>query len=495
MRENLLEIENLNKTFPGVHALKDISFSVANNEIMGLIGENGAGKSTLMKVIGGLYPADNGMIKFGDEVLTKFDAEKVIELGIAFVHQELNLNEELTVYENIFMGRYPVNKYRIVDDKQMILKAQEIMKQLENDIDVTVKVKYLPTAKKQILEIARAISLDAKLIIFDEPTTSLTKSDVEILFKTMNKLKSEGVTMIYISHRLEELFQICDRVSVLRDGKFISCNDINDITEQSLIKDMVGRELDTLYPKVNVEKSDKGLVVENLCNKYEGIENISFKACRGEIVGFTGLVGSGRTDIMRLIFGADKKTSGNLYLDGKLLNINNTFDALKSKFALITEDRRNQGLLTSLDIENNINISSLYTMVANNKKLNDTANNYRKVLNIKANDNNVKVTNLSGGNQQKVIVARWLNTDAEVYIFDEPTKGIDVGAKTEVYNLINKLIENNKIVIVISSEMQEILGISHRIYVMCEKKITGELITSDTNQEEIMKLAMKKGTI
>lgn len=490
--ETVLELQGITKEFPGVKALDNVTFKLKHGEVMGLIGENGAGKSTLMKILGGVYTPTKGNIKIFDKNYEKITPQSAVELGIGFVHQELNLCDALSIAENVFMGRLPNKGFGIVDRKQMISETTRLLHELDLDLDPETKVGSLSTGKKQMVEIIKALSMDARIIILDEPTTSLTIEDVENLFTIVKNLKAKGVSIIFVSHRLVELFEICDRITVLRDGMFVDCVSSTSISETELITMMVGRSLDNLFPREEfiIDESIE-FKVENYSDTFGKVKNASFKANAGEIIGFAGLVGSGRTELMRLIFGADKRKSGTMKYNNKELVINSTFDAVSQGMALVTEDRRNQGLVTGLSIEENINLPKLDKKILKQRELSAIAINYQKILSIKTKDIFTKANNLSGGNQQKVVIAKWLNCDSKIYIFDEPTKGIDVGAKREIYLLMNKLVKSGKIVIMISSDMQEIIGISDRVYVMCEGEITGEVKTLKTNQEEIMKLATK----
>ncbi len=487
-----LQLLNITKTFPGVKALDNVQLKVETGTVMGLIGENGAGKSTLMKVLGGVHAPDSGSILVYDQEFEHITPSLALKLGIGFVHQELNVCEDISVLENIYMGRILKNKYGVVDNKTMLAETMMMFDELGIDIDPNMKIKNLTTASKQMVEIVKSLSFNAKIIIFDEPTTSLTLEDVDNLFKIIKKLKKKNVSIIYISHRLNELFEICDNVTVLRDGQYIDCISINELNQEILIQKMVGRSLDDLFPKETFNLGQKRLIVDKVSDTSGFLKDLSFYACSGEIVGFAGLVGSGRTETMRLLFGADNMSSGKVMLDEKVITCSSPSRSIDDGIALITEDRRNQGLVTSLSIEENINLTNLPKFKINKRSLNATAINYVKILDIKARDIFVKVKNLSGGNQQKVVIAKWLNTDSEVYIFDEPTKGIDVLAKTEIYLLMNKLVESGKVVIMISSEMAEVLGMSDRIYVMREGRITGEFDRKDATQEKIMYYATKE---
>ena len=395
------------------------------------------------------------------------------------------------------MGRLPYKNpiLGIVDYKKLYNDSNDILKELGVNIKATDIVSQLPTAKKQMIEIAKAISQNAKIIIFDEPTTSLANNDVETLFRVINKLKNNDVSIIYISHRLKEIFEICDRATIMRDGTYIGSCDVKDVDQKDLIRMMVGRELNDLFPKVTVTPGDVVLECKNI-NSYDNkIKDASFKLRKGEVIGLSGLVGSGRTELVRLIFGADKMASGNIYIHGKKVTINNPIDAIKNKICLITEDRKKQGLCLPLSVEDNITITMLNKAILDKKVMKEVSFKYKELLKIKSSSLETAAGTLSGGNQQKIVIAKWLNTDSEIFIFDEPTKGIDVGAKSEIYNLINDLVKSGKSVIMISSEMPELLAMSDRVYVMCEGRITGELDKEDCTQEKIMELATIGGEL
>lgn len=491
MENTFLNMVNIHKSFPGVHALKGVNLSVEKGEIHGLLGENGAGKSTLMKILGGVHKQDEGKIFINEKDIGSVTPQKATDLGIAFVHQELNLSEALDVAENMYMGRLPYkNKILgIVDYKKLYKDANQILDMLKVNLKATDIVGELTTAKKQMIEIAKAISQEAKIIILDEPTTSLADNDVKILFKIMNNLRSNGVAIIYISHRLKEIFEICDRATVMRDGQYIGSCDIKNVSQKDLIKMMVGRELKDLYPKEEVEIGEIVLEVNSIRDRAGKIKDVSFNARKGEILGISGLVGAGRTEVVRLLFGADKLIQGEIKINNKIVKISNPSDAIKYGLCLITEDRKRQGLLLPLSVADNITITNLDKVKLNHKNLEKTAEKYKKLLEIKTTNVETVVGTLSGGNQQKVVIAKWLNSNSNIFIFDEPTKGIDVGAKAEIYNLINKLAKAGKTVIMISSELPEILGVTDRVYIMCEGKITGELLRKECTQEKIMELA------
>lgn len=492
--KRLLKMENIHKKFPGVYALKGVELELNSGEILGLMGENGAGKSTLMKILGGIHNPTSGKILVSDQEYKELDPKTAKEIGIGFVHQELNLAESISVAENIFIGRLPLKKgfFKTVDFQKLYSDSDAILKRLGCDISSKELVQNLTTGKKQMVEIAKAISLDCKILILDEPSTSLSDEDVRKLFQIMKKLKSDGVGQIYISHRFKEVFEICDKATILRDGTYAGTVDMKNTSKDEMIKMMVGREITNLFPKVSGKIGDVVLKAENLSDKYGRVKKASFELKKSEILGFGGLVGAGRTELMRLIFGADEKNNGAIYINNAKIDIKSPKDAIKNKICLITEDRKNQGLMLNLSIEENINISKMDSFLVNFKENQNKAQKYQKDLRIKTTSIDEITKNLSGGNQQKVVLGKWLNTDSDIFIFDEPTKGIDIGAKTEIYNIMNNLVKNGKSVIIISSELPELIGMSDRIYVMCEGEVTGCLNKENITQEEIMKLATRR---
>jgi len=495
MEKSFLEMRGISKKFPGVKALDSVDFEIRRGEVHALIGENGAGKSTLIKVLTGAYKKDAGQIFLEGKEVDIFNPRKAIEIGISAIYQELNLSPHFSAAENIFLGRELKKGLKIVnfiDWKQARYKAKELLNELGQNIDITIPVKELGIGQQQMVEIAKAISTNARIIIMDEPTSSLSMGETRELFNAMSRLKQKGISIIYISHRLEEVFEICDRVTVMRDGKKISTMETSDTNKAELIKNMVGRTLKQQYPKVKTVKGEEALRVEKLSRKGE-FEDISFTAYSGEILGISGLVGAGRTEIVRSIFGADTKDSGNIYVFGQKCNINSPIDAMNQGIALLTEDRKSQGLILQQDIVRNITISNLHnfiqTFMLDIESMFNTSKKLSKKLNVKTPSLLKKVNELSGGNQQKVVIAKWLCYDAKIFIFDEPTRGIDVGAKVEVYNIMNELVSQGACVIMISSELPEILGMSDRIIVVSDGRITGKFSREEANQELIMKAA------
>ncbi|VBB09074.1 abc transporter [Lucifera butyrica] len=491
-----LVMKNIEKHFPGVQALKGVHLSVRAGEVHGLLGENGAGKSTLMKILDGIYSPDQGEIFINGASHSKMTPEKAQSLGVGFVHQELNLADSLSAAENIYMGRLPYKnkQFGIVDKKKLYQDSERILQILGSTIKPDDLVENLSTAQKQVLEIAKAISLDARIIIFDEPTTSLGNKDVTTLFNIIGTLREQGVAVIYISHRLQEVFDICDRATVLRDGQYIGTVDVKSVSQEQLITMMVGRDITELFPKEQILAGEVLFEVNDLTDYAGKVKHISFQARRGEIVGFAGLVGAGRTEAMRLLFGVDPMYTGDIKVKGQRVKIKAPGDAIKNGICFLSEDRKQQGLSLIMSVADNINLTNMQDGILKHKMLKATAEKYRKNLNIKTASIDTQVANLSGGNQQKVVLAKWLNTDSEIFIFDEPTKGIDVGAKTEIYQIMNRLVGESKTVVIISSELPELLGMADRIYVMCEGRITGEVARGEATQEIIMTLATVGGS-
>ncbi|MGI5858832.1 MAG: sugar ABC transporter ATP-binding protein [Tepidanaerobacteraceae bacterium] len=488
----VLELENVSKEFPGVKALSNVSLSIKKGEVHALVGGNGAGKSTLMKILSGAYKKDSGKILFeGKEV--KIDSPRAAEnLGISIIYQELNLIQRLSVAENIFLGRQQ-RKKGIIQWKAMFQDAERLFEKIGIHIDVREKVGHLSVAQQQMVEIAKAISHNAKVVIMDEPTSSLTTQETEILFTIIKRLKSQGSSVIFITHRIDEIFTISDRLSVLRDGCYIGTKEITETSKQELVSMIIGRELKQQYPPRDVKIGEECLRVEGISDGRK-VKDVSFVVRKGEVVGFAGLVGSGRTETMRLIFGADKKKTGKVYLHGKEISIKSPKDCIRAKIGFVTEDRKGEGLLLSLSCKFNMTLVAKEKIKKNgllNMKIeNQYAREYVDSMRIVTPSINQKVVLLSGGNQQKVVVAKWLFSDSEVIIMDEPTRGIDVGAKREIYEIINRLAAEGKAIIVVSSEMEEIMGISDRILVMREGNLIGEVMKSDFSQQKISEYAI-----
>ncbi|MGT2756043.1 sugar ABC transporter ATP-binding protein [Streptococcus ovuberis] len=488
----LLSMKGIDKSFGPVQVLKDVSFDVKVGEIHALMGENGAGKSTLMNILGGVIPKDRGEVIFDGQSIDHLTPLQAAELGIGFVHQEFNLAEPLSVAENVYMGRLPYinEKLGIVDYKKLYEDTQNILNLIGVKFKPTDLVSSLPTAGKQLVEIAKALSMNAKVIIFDEPTTSLSDKDVEVLFIIIRALKGKGISSIYISHRMEEIKELCDRITILRDGTYISTDAVEDLTDEQIIQKLVGRSLENLYPTRETAIGEYILEVDHLSDQRDFLKDISFKLRRGEVIGFAGLVGSGRTEIMRLLFGADKGYTGSIKLRGQEISISSPVDAIAQGICLLTEDRKQQGVALGLSINENVNMAAETGAILNHKEQRQTTEKFVEALKIKTSNIQNPVSSLSGGNQQKVVLAKWLNTDSEIYIFDEPTKGIDIGAKSEIYAIINNLTKENKGIIVVSSEIPELMGICDRIYVLSEGRLTGELRDKNAfTQEAIMTYA------
>ncbi len=495
MSEYIVELKNAVKRFPGVVALKNMHLNVKPGEILGLIGENGAGKSTLIKVLTGVYQPDEGEI-YVEGVKQQFkNPNESVSAGIACVYQELNIEKLLSITDNIFINKWIKGKNGLLDYNAMNKKAKEVMLSLGQDIDPTRPAGTFGMGVQQMIEIAKAVLINAKMIIMDEPTSSLGEKEVEQLMRTCRDLKSKGIGIMFVSHKLEELFQLCDRVTVIRDGEYIDTRDIGEWDNDSLIKAMVGRSLENQFPKEYGTKSKEPMLKVEHLTEAGVIHDVSFEAYGGEILGFSGLVGAGRTEVMRAIFGADKKDGGTIYIKGKQVEINSPKDAIKHGIAFLTEDRKSQGLVLAEPIRTNVILANLKGfskgIFLDRKKIDEAGNKNMRDLNIKAPSLDERVVQLSGGNQQKVVIGKWINTDADIFIFDESTRGIDVGAKVEVYHIMNDLVKAGKCVIMISSEMPEILGMSDRVIVMRGGRITGEMdrSTDRFNQEDIMKAA------
>lgn len=492
MNEVIVSMENICKTFPGVKALDHVNFELRSGEVMALLGENGAGKSTLMKVLSGVYTRDEGSLKIFGKEYGDLTPKQAQEVGVAIIHQELNMCRHLSVAENMFLGREISGRFAL-NNAKMEQEAKRILDDLKIDIDPKQTVGDLPVSKQQMVEIAKALSINAKILIMDEPTSSLTAREIEDLFRIIKKLKSEGKGIVYISHRLEELQHIVDRVTIMRDGQYITSMNFGDVTMEQIISYMVGREIKEKFPRVECKKGKKVFEVKNL-NAGRMVRDINFSVYEGEIVGFAGLMGAGRTETTRAIFGVDPKESGEIYVDDKKIEIKCPMDAIKNGVVLAPEDRKKDGLCTKLSIRHNLTLPNLDIVcnklgVVDSKK--ETALCDKAVVNLKIKTPSVEVDsgNLSGGNQQKVVVGKWLARNSRVVIFDEPTRGIDVGAKVEIYNLMNELKKQGIAVMFVSSEMPEVMGIADRIVVMCDGRITGEVMARDTTQNEILTLA------
>ena len=497
MGEVVVAMRHIHKSFPGVKALDDVQLTLRAGEVMALLGENGAGKSTLMKILSGVYTRDEGELEIlGQKIEKDFNTSKAQQLGVAIIHQELNMCQHLTVAENMFLGR-EIKKGRKLDNKTMNQKAKEQLESLGiRDLKPTTTMSELPVGRQQMVEIAKALMLNATVIIMDEPTSALSNAEVDELFRITRDLRSQGKSIVYISHRLQELQHIVDTVTIMRDGKYITEGKFSDFTMDTLIANMVGREITNQFPREKVPRGKKILEVKHLKSGMQ-VKDVSFEAYAGEVVGFAGLVGAGRTETSRVIFGADEKEGGEIYLNGEKLELKCPADAINAGIVLIPEDRKKDGLCTKLSIRDNIVlpnlplISTKLTGKVNKKKETEMVNKGKSSLTIKMSGPEVEAGTLSGGNQQKIVVAKWIARDSQVIIFDEPTRGIDVAAKVEIYEIINELKKQGKAVIVISSEMPEIMGISDRILVMCEGRITGELSAEEVTENNILSCAMR----
>ena len=494
MQRRIVELSHINKSFPGVKALDDVSFDLNEGEVMALIGENGAGKSTLMKILSGVYQPDSGEIKVFGVTVEGLTPKKVQELGIAIIHQELNMCTHLTVAENIFLGREKT-KGMVLSASEMNREARNILERLGMDIDPETVVGDLAVSKQQMVEIAKALSANARILIMDEPTSALTSREISDLFAIIRKLRDTGCGIVYISHRLEELQHIADRVSIMRDGRRITTGDFSSFTMDSMIANMVGREIKEKFPKVQCGVGKVILKVEKL-NAGRMVRNISFELHEGEIVGVAGLMGAGRTEMTRVIFGADARESGQIFLDGQPVEIRCPQDAIRTGIVLVPEDRKRDGLCTKLSIRDNVALPNLDILcgrlgAVHRRKERRMVWQTQKDLTVKMHDIEANAGSLSGGNQQKLVLGKWLARNSRVVMFDEPTRGIDVAAKVEIYHLMNELKKSGIGVLFASSEMQEIMGVADRILVMCDGRMTGELFPESCTQNEILEYATR----
>ena len=491
--EYVLELKNIYKSFPGVKVLEDVTLQVRPGEVHALMGENGAGKSTLMKILMGIYKADQGSIFLEGKETVIHGPKDAMSKGISMIHQELNTVLDMEVAENVFVGRELLKKgfekLKIVDIARMREETGKYFREMNIDIDPRAKMRTLSVAEMQLVEIVKAISLNSRIIVMDEPTSAITEKEATVLFAQIERLKKQGVAIIYISHKMDEIFRISDTITVLRDGQWIGTKPAKELDNDMLIKMMVGRELTDIYPKDPVEIGDVILEVKNL-SRGKKVRDASFSLRKGEVLGIAGLVGAGRSELVETIFGLYPKTGGQIFLHGKEVHIKSAADAIKNKMALITEDRKQTGLNLIVSVKENIASVSIGKLsnhgIVNDKKINEVSEKYIKELKIKTPDGNAIVGNLSGGNQQKVVLTKWLLDEPDIIIFDEPTRGIDIGAKRDIYLLINNLAKEGKAVIVISSEMAEVMGICDRILVMAEGRINGEVQREEFSQEVIM---------
>ncbi|MDD6644394.1 MAG: sugar ABC transporter ATP-binding protein [Firmicutes bacterium] len=495
MSEYAVSMEHINKSFPGVKALDDVQLHLRTGEVMALLGENGAGKSTLMKILSGVYTRDSGEIEiFGQKIEGDLNTKRAQELGVAIIHQELNMCQHLSVSANMFLGREIVKGGRL-DKAEMNRQAREQLAKLGiTDLDPNTIVGELTVGRQQMVEIAKALLINARVLVMDEPSSALSNAEIVEMFRIVRELRAQGCAIVYISHRLQELHHIVDRVTIMRDGKYITEGKFSDFTMEQIIANMVGREITNQFPRDTVQRGRKVLEVRNL-QAGRMVKDVSFDAYEGEVLGFSGLVGAGRTETMRAIFGADPKSGGEIVLDGQPLKIHSPADAIRYGIVLAPEDRKKDGLCTKLTIRNNIALPNLDIICSKllgkvrRKTENEMIEKGKNSLTIKMANAEVLAGSLSGGNQQKIVVAKWLARDSRVIIFDEPTRGIDVAAKVEIYEIINELKKQGVVVIIVSSELPEVMGISDRILVMCNGRVTGEVDPRNTSEEEIMTYA------
>ncbi len=488
-------MKHIDKRFKGVHALKGLDFDLCEGEVHALVGENGAGKSTLMKILTGIYEKDSGEIHYLGKMFHPQGPKEALQMGIGIIHQELNMMDHLTVAQNIFIGRESMKmKGLFLDEKAQNERARKLFEQLNMNIDPAEKLGKLTVGMQQMVEIAKAVSHNLKVLILDEPTAALTNTEIDELFSIMRKLAQDQVAMIYISHRMDEIHRITDRVTVMRDGEYIGTKDTDKVTKEEIIQMMVGRVIyEDPKQKSNVPADAEVVLKVTGLNAGRMVKDVSFSLHRGEILGFAGLIGAGRTETMRALFGADVSTSGIIEVNGRRAFISDPMAAVRYGIGYLSEDRKRYGLATGLSVEDNSIMASYEDFQKHGfmrkTQITETAQEYAETLKIKTPSLDQLVVNLSGGNQQKVVIAKWLIRNSDILIFDEPTRGIDVGAKSEIYHLMNELAKEGKAIIMISSEMPEVLRMSDRIMVMCEGRITGELDICDADQEQIMHYA------
>ena len=494
MNEYLLEMKNIEKVFPGVVALKGVDLHVRYGEIHALMGENGAGKSTLMKCIAGIYKPNGGEVIFDGQKQEPYTPSEALSKGISMIHQELSPVLFRPIMENVWLGREPINKIGLIDHKKMHAMTKEILKEIDLEEDPSSLMSALTVAKMQMVEIAKAVSYNSKLIIMDEPTSSLTEKEIKQLFTIMRRLKSQGKSIIFITHKLDEIYEVSDKVTVYRDGEFVGSENTQDLKVDKLINMMVGRDVNEMFPKTICPIGGVKLEVKNLTNR-KYFRDVSFTVRKGEILGIAGLVGAGRSEVIETIFGMRPRISGEVYIDGKKAEIKNPADAIKNNMAWLTEDRRMSGIFPMLTVQLNIAIAIIPKFLnkiglIREAALNKSCNEYVQKIQVKTPSLEQKVENLSGGNQQKVLVARWLLTNPDVLFIDEPTRGIDVGTKAEIHKLISSLAGEGKSIVMVSSELPEIMGMSDRIMVMHQGKVTGILENNKAlTQEELMAYA------
>lgn len=497
MKEPIVRMEHISKSFPGVKALQDVSFELNRGSIHGLVGENGAGKSTLMKILSGTYPSYQGDVFFNGNKVQFKNEHDALEAGISIVPQELNYVPQLTIEENILLGRkFGVNKLGWLEEKKRHDMTKKLIEDLGLEFNPKTKMSELNVAQCQMVEIIKAISRNSQVVIMDEPTSALTDVETKQLMKRLNDLKEKGVAIVYISHKLDEVFAICDQITVMRDSKWIGSVAIEDAKENQIIEMMVGRKVNELYPPKGVHKEEELFRVEHLTRP--GVfKDISFSLKKGEILGVSGMMGAGRSEIMRAVFGLDPHSEGSIYLEGKEIKIKSPVDAIKAGIAMVPENRAEDGFVGGMSVKNNIILPSgdIYAkkFFLEKSKINKDVDAIRKKLSIKVPNTEEHVMNLSGGNQQKVVLAKWLIRDVKVLILDEPTRGIDIGAKQEIYRLMNEYAAAGMGILFISSEMQEVIGVSHRILVVDGGNVIGEFLHTDVSQNAIMELIVRKG--
>ncbi|MDY4788336.1 MAG: sugar ABC transporter ATP-binding protein [Bacilli bacterium] len=495
MEKYVLQISNLSKSFGKNHVLKGINLSIKPGTVVGLMGENGAGKSTMMKCLFGIYAKDDGEFKLDGKIVDFKDPKNALENGVAMVHQELNQCLYRSVIDNLFLGRYPT-KHGIIDEKKMLVEATELFKKLKMDVNPKMMMNKMSVSQRQMVEIAKAVSYDAKLIVLDEPTSSLTEREVKKLFSIVNDLRKRGVSFVYISHKMDEVFEICDEVAVLRDGQMIFQKEIANTNMNDIISAMVGRSLDQRFPPVDNTPGDIVLEIKNLSTKFSPfLKDINLEVKKGEILGIYGLVGAGRSEFLESLFGIRTLSSGTIKYKGKKIRFTSPSDAIRHNFALVTEERKVDGLFLSSNLIFNTCIANMNNYkskgVISDKLMEEACARQIKNMHTKCMSGHDLISSLSGGNQQKVIIGKWLERNPEVFLLDEPTRGIDVGAKYEIYQLIINMAKMGKTCIVVSSEMPEILGITNRIAVMSNHRLAGIVNTKETNQEELLKLSAK----
>ncbi len=490
----ILQMSNIVKTFPGVKALRGVELNVKPGEIHALMGENGAGKSTLVNCLAGIHNPTSGEIIYDGEKVGNYNTAQALEMGISMIHQELSPVFHRPIMENIWLGREPLNRFGFVDHKKMYEMSKEVLKEIDLDEDPKTLMVSLTVAKMQMIEIAKAVSYDSKLIIMDEPTSALTDKEVKQLFRIMRKLKDQGKSIIYISHKIEEVYEVTDKVTIYRDGQFIGTEATSNLVVSKLINMMVGRDVNEMLPKVKCPIGDIKLEIKNLTHSHL-FKDISFTVKRGEILGIAGLVGSGRTEVIETVFGIRSSVSGEIFIDGKKVEINKPRDAIAHHMALLTEDRRLSGIFPMLSVRLNMVIANISTYLnklglVKEKMLKNECDEYVKKIQVKTPGLMQKIEKLSGGNQQKVLVARWLMTKPDILFLDEPTRGIDVGTKAEIHKIITKLAGEGKSIVMISSELPEVMGMSDRILIMHEGRVTGIVEnTKDLTQEDLMAYA------